>query len=365
MIFGQRVRHARELQGMTQHDLASAIGVSQSTVAHIESDQRATSWDVLKAIAEATRVLPSFFERRPATDVSLGSLAYRARASVKAVDRDLALQYVRLNLEQIQTMAEELDLPAPTIQTAVGNPTKAVHVAKAVLGFTPDRPIPHLLSQLESTGIFIVALPLTLEKIDAFSTWVHVDVERPLIALSDGKTGDRLRFSVAHELGHIWMHRDSMKETATLENEADQFASEFLLPETSMRNTLTSSLNLGQAAKLKVRWNVSMQAIIRRAYNLEIITQRRYRYLFQQLSQLGWKKREPENLDVPIEKPRLFRKMVEMFYGERRQVELLAAAMDVTIDRADDMLMRYDWPRPDFSKTEHYSIHRSKPFHLN
>jgi hypothetical protein len=39
-----------------------------------------------------------------------------------------------------------------------------------------------------------------------------------------------------------------------------------------------------------------------RAAKLELLTPRQQRYLFQQISQRGWRKQEPPNLDIAIEK---------------------------------------------------------------
>jgi len=76
-------------------------------------------------------------------------------------------------------------------------------------------------------------------------------------------------------------------------------------------------VTLATVAKLKPRWRVSIQALIRRARDLAIISDRQYHYLFQQLSARGWRKREPAQFDVAAEKPRAFRKMAEVLYGVR------------------------------------------------
>ena len=76
-----------------------------------------------------------------------------------------------------------------------------------------------------------------------------------------------------------------------------------------------------------------MQALIRRAYELEIITERAYRYLFEQISWKGWRTREPDSLAVPIEKPRGLREMAELLYGSPIHYPKLSKATGIGIQR--------------------------------
>src|ERR1700693_1826607 len=87
------------------------------------------------------------------------------------------------------------------------------------------------------------------------------------------------------------------------EKRAYTFAAELLMPEAAMRREITGPITLSSLAVLKPRWRVSIQALIRRAYDLHLIGDRQYRYLFEQLSAKGWRSKEPSNLDIPIEKP--------------------------------------------------------------
>ncbi len=173
---------------------------------------------------------------------------------------------------------------------------------------------------------------MDLEKRDAFSSWVGEDAEKPVIVLSGDAPGDRLRFSVAHELGHLVMHRSwrSDASESELEDQANKFASEFLMPEQSIQHELDPPITLSGLAKLKPRWGVSIQALIRRAYTLEIISQRQYKYLFQKLSARGWRTREPDEFAVRVEKPRAARQMAELLYDDPIDYKKLAEDVNLT-----------------------------------
>ena len=77
MIFGERVKQARDIFGLTQEELATKVGVQQSAIARIENDTLSPSLDLLEAISRQTGFLPSFFEQEPVDNFPLGTLAFR------------------------------------------------------------------------------------------------------------------------------------------------------------------------------------------------------------------------------------------------------------------------------------------------
>jgi Zn-dependent peptidase ImmA (M78 family) len=129
-----------------------------------------------------------------------------------------------------------------------------------------------------------------------------------MIFINESMPWDRIRWTLAHELGHILMHR---LPTPNMEEEADRFASEFLMPASVIRPEL-SDLSLVQLASLKPRWKVAMSALLRQALALKKITERQYRYLWMRMSSLGWKTREPEELDILAEHPFLIKEFINL-----------------------------------------------------
>ena len=338
MIHKERIRQAREIQKLTQAQLAFAVGVNQSTIAHFETGRAFPSPEVVRLIADATHVKPEFFERRPLNPFSPGSLAYRSRISVRASDRYQAHQLLALFVEQMQHLCTNLSLPRMSLPRPLRNPIQSARLTRVAFDVHPSAPVDHVINTMEQNGVAVFALPMRLEGIDAFSTWVEIDDHRPIVAASKVSAGDRLRFSSAHELGHLVMHRGVQRYNRELETEADQFAAEFLLPEQAMRELLAENLSLTTAARLKQHWLVSIQMIVRRAKDLGIITQRRYRYLFEQIGARGWRRVEPG--EIPIERPRLYRQMAELLYGEN-YLTAMAQASDIDEVLAMQLLEQY------------------------
>jgi len=126
-----------------------------------------------------------------------------------------------------------------------------------------------------------------------------------------------------------------------IEAQADQFASEFLVPESGIRQELSASVTLTSIAPLKRRWGVSMQMLLTRARNLEIISPRRYRFLYQQLGASGWRTLEPENLAVRPEKPRAVRKMAELVFGSSLSPAKIAEELGISLVKATELISAY------------------------
>jgi Zn-dependent peptidase ImmA (M78 family) len=130
---------------------------------------------------------------------------------------------------------------------------------------------------------------------------------------------------VAHELGHLVLHHLPEGAPHALEQQADAFAEAFLLPAAAMHAALVPPITLTTLADLKVRWGVSLQALIRRAHTLDLLTPSQYRSLSAQLGARGWRTREP--ITVPVERPRALRQLAELLYGRPIGYPRLADAM--------------------------------------
>ncbi len=337
MVSGERVKQARELRGLTQTQLAKRIGKDQSAIARIERGSFQPSDEVLEAIAIQTGFPPAFFRREPRTDFPSGSLQFRARR-MSAGQRTQAYQYAKTVWENAQELAKGVNEIPVRLPRLTSDPETAAAVTRSELGLPPDTPVKHVMNTVERGGALVIAVPVPLVKWDAYCVWAGDEAEKPVVVVASEAPGDRLRLSVAHELGHLVMHRSLKGELKTIDREANRFAAEFLMPEAAMREELIPPLTLTSLSELKPRWGVSIQALARRAHDLRIISERQYRYLFEQLSARGWKKKEPSELAVPVEKPRALRKMAELLYGNPIDYRRLASDVNLTPQFVQEIL---------------------------
>ena len=93
-------------------------------------------------------------------------------------------------------------------------------------------------------------------------------------------------------------------------HEANLFAAEFLMPEKEMREAFKDGVTLALLAELKRKWKVSMISLMYRADDLGFLTENQKRYLVQQFNDKKIRRREPVELDIPIEQPKLFRQWI-------------------------------------------------------
>ena len=339
MINGLRIKQAREICKLTQSQLAHEVGVAQSTIAKMEVDVRDWPDEVVQAIAMRTGFPVSFFHQGVGPEFSLGSLLFRCRASLSSADKTRIRQLGQLIFELEEKMAartKPIPLHLPSFQGE--DAVDAARVTRASLGIPPDTPIPHVINRIERNGVFVFALPHSADRFDAFSLWSDNDPRRPVMMINSGKSGDRLRLSVAHELGHLVLHKSPRGSLREIEKQAYAFAREFLLPKEAMKREIKRPVTLTTLAALKPRWGVSIQALIRCAYELDISSEGQYRYLSEQISKLGWRCHEPENLDIPVEKPRLFRKLAEMTSGIPPNPKRLASMVCSSTSLIEDIL---------------------------
>jgi Zn-dependent peptidase ImmA (M78 family)/transcriptional regulator with XRE-family HTH domain len=316
MIFGERVRFAREIQALTQEEFADRIGVTQSAIAQIESGRVQPSPEVLQALSFQTPFLPGFFSEPTTFGFPAGSLLFRSRRGMPARVQSQAHRFAQASFELFHKLRASFKEAPLLIPRLCGDPTLAARVTRSTLGLPPGEPIDHLVHTVERAGVAVFVIPLAAEYHDSFSSWSGADLSVPVIAMFTGTTGDRIRWSIAHELAHLVLHRTPQGSPKIIEKQADWFASEFLLPSEVLVDEIPRPVNLVTLAPLKQRWGVSLQALVIKARSLGFMTDHEVSGMWAQLTRLGWRKREPQELDVPAERPRALRRLMELLYGE-------------------------------------------------
>jgi Zn-dependent peptidase ImmA (M78 family) len=129
-----------------------------------------------------------------------------------------ARRYAEVVCEVAQSLLRHIK-PIPLKIAGMGsNPVEAAKELRSALRIPQNEPIQHLLREIEKGGVLVLALPRSLEGRDALAAWSPA-LKLPVISLSKGMPGDRLRMSAAHELGHIVLRHSKILHT-TEEREA-------------------------------------------------------------------------------------------------------------------------------------------------
>ena len=303
---------AREYRGFTQAELADRAGVTQGYISKFENEILPISPEMMETIARALDWPVGFFSRGDKV-YGLGStcLYHRKQAtlpvstlrSVQAKANVLRIGVLPL-LEDVELVAEH---PFPVMDVdEYGSPVTIAQMVRAVWRL-PLGPVQNLVAAVESAGGIIWRVPFGTRQMDAVSHW---STPHPILLLNSEASGDRVRFSLAHEIGHLVMHRIPNPD---MEREADHFAAELLMPEREVRSDLIR-LDLVKAAQLKAYWKVSMAALVMRGRDLGVITPGRAKGLFVELSRMGFRTREP--VEIPIEEPTVLESLVDLHRTE-------------------------------------------------
>lgn len=304
---------ARESRGLTQSQLASKASIPQSSISKFENGILELTGERLAKIAAALDYPVHFFFRSEQI-YGFRSPCFYHRKRVSLPIHKLKEIQARMNVLRFQAMAI---LQGIEIETAIGfqrldiddyGPPDRIAALVRANWHLPLGPVRNLVHAVEAAGGLVVRASLGTRKLDAVSHWAVG--QRPLFFLNDDLPDERLRFTLAHEIGHVVMHATT---TPDQEEEADRFAAEFLMPAEEVRPDL-HDLTLARARELKPYWRVSMAAIIKRAYDLDQITYRQYRRLFTQLSQLGYRTNEPGQL--PREEPSILNEAINVHLND-------------------------------------------------
>lgn len=301
---------ARESRGLSQAELAAAIGASQGKVSKFENGILDVSDDDLARIADELDYERDFFVQvDPIHGLGTSLLFNRKRKTAPIhVQRRVTAQLnvVRMQIDRLlrgaeilsENRFEKLDIDA------FDGDAEGVAKRTRVAWRLPPGPIPNLTAAIESAGGVVAVCDFGTDRVDAAHVWL--DGLPPIFFMNAAVPGDRHRFSLAHEVGHAIMHSMPSDD---VETEADRFASELLMPAEEVGPQLIG-MSIKRAAQLKMQWRVSMQALIVRAWHLGRITERRYRSLYTQISVHGYRKNEP--FPIPFEQPTVIAELIRV-----------------------------------------------------
>ena len=323
---GNRLKQARLYNGLTVEELAKKINISAQAESQYEIGKILPQFDRIIEFAKILNFPVQYFLQDYDFNIQSGSSYFRSLMKTQKKYRTEQKTKVEF-LAKLYTILEEyiefpsLDLPQISIDEEYESPEEAAQALREhwKLG---DKPITNLLRLLEAHGIIVTTFDVDTEDIDAFSQFFEKDGKSFfIIAYSSNKqSAARINFDLAHELGHIMLHswsddsenmdRETFKRK---ENEANRFASAFLLPETSFKQDVRFyPTNLDRYIELKKKWRVSIGAMLYRACYLAVITQSQYQYLIRIMNAKNIRKQEPLDNIIEIPYPRMLRDSVEM-----------------------------------------------------
>jgi Zn-dependent peptidase ImmA (M78 family)/transcriptional regulator with XRE-family HTH domain len=291
---------AREARGLTQTEVARRVGIAQGAVSKIENGLQQASDVITDAYVRELRFPRSFFELQLEAR-TLPPHFWRKKARVTPSQGRCVEARTNILRMQLRTLLRSADVPTNTIpsfdrKSFQGTAADAARIVREKWMLARG-PIPNLTTMLEDRGVVIVPFDFETDDIDGMSMFDPADSLPPLILVNPRAPGDRQRWSLAHELGHLVLHTDpNYAHSTETEDEADAFASEFMMPMADIRGHLRE-VTLERLATLKLTWKMSIGSLLRRARDLKLVSQWRYTSLWKELSYRGWRLHEPNPIE--------------------------------------------------------------------
>lgn len=360
---GERIRLLRMAIGKSQTSLGEELGFKGNTlVSKIETgrapldDQLAV--DIAAALGCTVQLLYKPLEPVLATKPWLRAYA---DASAKVVDQVLAdnlLAHEFFTGSGLRRVPDSLPLFDDDVNDDDAIEEFAEYV-RTVAEIPEGSPVMHAVRAVERLGCSV--LPLESELGRHLGLSQRID-GRPFIRLSRAWSnegthhvpGDRQRFTVSHELGHLALHSETPpprtpEEAKRLENQAHRFAAAFLAPAAPLLDTwheLGGRATLGVLQKLKATWGVAIKMLVTRFRQLEVIDDDQARSLYRQISARGWNTSEP--VEVPNEQPVWLEKsLTQAFPASNAETSSLLAARGFGIDPSHiSRWTTWEQPRP-------------------
>lgn len=324
----ERLEQALAARGLTKGQLASLVGVAAPTVTKWCKGDQSPEAHTFDRLASVLNVQPEWLTRpilkavSPPLFRSNASALKAARAKLEARTEWLQeiaallneyVDYPRLNLP-LREFKDPEQISNADIDAAAEECRLLWQLGRA--------PIQNLVLAAESAGIIIAREDTDISAIEGLSSWSEL-LGRPIIFLSaDKANGFRSRFDLAHEIGHIILHKhipraDERDRHNQMEKQAHRFAGALLLPAETFSREVRVPTNLDNLLILKQRWGASVAAMMMRLHALGLLSDDEKLVLFKRRSARWGSKAEPGDDKWTPELPRLLRRTVELLVNER------------------------------------------------
>lgn len=294
-LLAPNLRRLRAHRGLTQEEVARAVGISRVAYRDLEAGQvQNPKSSTLLNLAKAYQVgIEELLRPAPA----LKQVRFRSTKQMK--NREVILadvdQWLRDFNEVVELLDEEVDFglsslePLMDIGADVQEPRAkgAAVLARELLGIKEKEPIRDICGLLESAGVKVY--PIQVQTDAFFGLSIGVADGGPAIVVNtwDKISVERWIFSAAHELGHLLLHLgaydvDQDVENSEEEREADSFAAQFLMPDAAFNHEWHDAMGLGlvdRVIKVKRIFRVSYKTVL---YRLDQIAR----------TKLGWQPKD-------------------------------------------------------------------------
>lgn len=334
MFNPSRLTLARKRRRLTGRELANRAGLTPVHVSRIEQGKAENiEPETVESLATALSYPLGFFFGEDIDFPTKESASFRSLSAMSAKERDSALSAGALAFLLADWVGERFNLPEVDLPDMrhEKDPKSAAKALRSYWGLG-ERPITNAIKLLESKGVRIFSLSEETRNVDAFSVWRN---NTPHIFLNTFKTAERSRFDAVHELGHLVLHRHGKPQGREAEMEADQFASNFLMPSMDLIGNIPYVTSLNQLVKAKKRWGVSVAALAYRLHKADLLSDWQYRTFCIQINKC-FGQSEPE--EMPRDRSVVWDKVFRELWKDKATRDHVAEEICVPLSELDGLV---------------------------
>jgi Zn-dependent peptidase ImmA (M78 family)/DNA-binding XRE family transcriptional regulator len=302
LLFAERFKCARHLNGFSLQDLANKLErkISRQALHKYETGDVIPDGEMIEMLCSVFNVRPDFFFT--STDIDIQKVEFRKANTLPSKEQIRIVEVVKdkvsryLEIESILNIRTEFENPLKGLNRidSINDIEYAAETLRKAWNIG-NNPISSCFELLEDNNIKVIEVSVE-DGFDGMQALINNTI--PIIAINKIKlkSADRIRFTILHELGHLLLPIEDLPEKQK-ERYCHQFAAALLFSKTSAFKELgvtRNKLMIEELGELKKEYGISIQALVMRAKDLNIISTNYCKNFFFMFNQIAdWKVNEP------------------------------------------------------------------------
>jgi Zn-dependent peptidase ImmA (M78 family)/DNA-binding XRE family transcriptional regulator len=328
----ERLELVRSRLGLSKSEFASKLDIDRKTIQRFAKGDYDLNDAILARIVALSGYPINFLTKGTPELPNAESVSFRSLRSLTARPRGAALAAAAIAFELDDWVHERFDLPSHDLPQIVGRSPQEAAIGLRTRWGMGVRPISNMINVLETHGVRVFSLSEETRHLDAYSFWRN---EKPYVFLNTCKTAEHSRFDAAHELAHLVLHGHSGSKHRSAEEEAHNFASEFLMPSSDVIARVPFVRSLKDLVEAKKRWGVSVASLVYCLKKIGVLSEWTARGFYIELNRLG---RESEPEPMQRETSQIWTKVLTALWREGVTMSRIASDLNVPERELNNLL---------------------------